>query len=867
MGQVYRATDTTLDRQVAIKILPDAFASDPERMARFEREAKTLASLNHPHIAAIYAVEKSAGMHALVMELVEGDDLSQRIARGAIPLDEALPIAKQIAEALEAAHERGAIHRDLKPGNIKVRSDGTVKVLDFGLAKAMEPTSSMSASASIPPTITTPAMTQAGMILGTAAYMSPEQARGTAVDKRADVWAFGVVLWEMLTGKRLFEGATVSDTLAAVLKTEPGWNALGPATPTAIRRLLRRCLEKDRKQRLDSAAAARLEIEEALTAPSAVESAAVPAPSSASRGRLAWMVAAAAVLMVAATAVWQQRHATTAPRPVTRFEIAVPQTDSPTSLALSPDGRQLAYVATTQGQSRVWVRLLDDTDARALVGTEGASFPFWAPNARAIGFFAEGKLKRVDLAGGASQALADAPNGRGGTWNSEGVILFTPGNATATNNVITRVSAAGGTPIAVTHLGPAEGSHRWPQFLPDGRRFIFFSTLGRSDTQGVYLGSLDGGEPIRVLATETPGVFVPPDRLLLVQGDALMAARFDAAQGTVAGELMQLAQPVGRDDGVLASAFSVAPGTLAYRATGGSQRRQLVWMDRTGKMVGSIGSPDINQLAQLALDPAGQRIAVVRTILGNFDVWLVDTSRGIPARFTFDPGGDRYPLWSADGQRVVFSSVRSGPLSLYEKSASGAGDEQLLAADAGVPLSWSPDGRFLLHQRAEPKTGIDLWVLPMTGERKSLAVVQTAMDQPGGEFSPDGRWLAYESNESGRFEVYVQPFPEAGGKWQMSSAGGTQPRWRRDGRELYYVAPDARLMAVTVAATPDGKTLDSGVPLPLFRTPLARGAGVTAGRPEYAVAPDGRFLMNTVVDDTVPSPITVVLNWEEGLGW
>jgi len=609
MGQVYRATDTTLDRQVAIKILPDAFASDPERMARFEREAKTLASLNHPHIAAIYAVEKSAGMHALVMELVEGDDLSQRIARGAIPLDEALPIAKQIAEALEAAHERGAIHRDLKPGNIKVRSDGTVKVLDFGLAKAMEPTSSMSASASIPPTITTPAMTQAGMILGTAAYMSPEQARGTAVDKRADVWAFGVVLWEMLTGKRLFEGATVSDTLAAVLKTEPGWNALGPATPTAIRRLLRRCLEKDRKQRLDSAAAARLEIEEALTAPSAVESAAVPAPSSASRGRLAWMVAAAAVLMVAAAAVWQQRHATTAPRPVTRFEIAVPQTDSPTSLALSPDGRQLAYVATTQGQSRVWVRLLDDTDARALVGTEGASFPFWAPNARAIGFFAEGKLKRVDLAGGASQALADAPNGRGGTWNSEGVILFTPGNATATNNVITRVSAAGGTPIAVTHLGPAEGSHRWPQFLPDGRRFIFFSTLGRSDTQGVYLGSLDGGEPIRVLATETPGVFVPPDRLLLVQGDALMAARFDAAQGTVAGELMQLAQPVGRDDGVLASAFSVAPGTLAYRATGGSQRRQLVWMDRTGKMVGSIGSPDINQLAQLALDPAGQRIA------------------------------------------------------------------------------------------------------------------------------------------------------------------------------------------------------------------------------------------------------------------
>jgi Tol biopolymer transport system component len=868
MGEVYRATDTNLKRAVAIKVLPGAVAADVDRLARFQREAEVLASLNHPNIAQIHGLEKSDGTTALVMELVEGPTLADRIAEGPIPIDDALLSAKQIAEALEAAHEQGIIHRDLKPGNIKVRSDGTVKVLDFGLAKAMEPTSAMSASASMPPTITTPAMTQAGMILGTAGYMSPEQARGTAVDKRADVWAFGVVLWEMLTGKRLFEGATVSDTLAAVLKTEPGWNALGPATPTAIRRLLRRCLEKDRKQRLDSAAAARLEIEEALTAPSAVEGAAVPAPSSASRGRLAWMVAAAAVLVVAAAAVWQQRHATRAPRPVTRFEIAVPQTDSPTSLALSPDGRQLAYVATTEGQSRVWVRLLDDTDARALVGTEGASFPFWAPDARAIGFFAEGKLKRVDLAGGASQALADAPNGRGGTWNSEGVILFTPGNVvSATNSVITRVSAAGGTPIAVTHLGPGEGSHRWPQFLPDGRRFMFFSTVGRSDTEGVYLGSLDGGEPIRVLATETPGVFVPPDRLLLVRGDALMAARFDAAQGTVAGELMQLAQPVGRDDGVLASAFSVAPGTLAYRATGGSQRRQLVWMDRTGKMVGSIGSPDTNQLAQLALDPAGQRIALVRTILGNFDVWLVDTSRGIPARFTFDPGGDRYPLWSADGRRVVFWSVRSGPSSLYEKSASGAGDEQLLAADAGVPLSWSPDGRFLLYQRAEPKTGIDLWVLPITGEQKPLAVVQTAMDQPGGEFSPDGRWLAYESNESGRFEVYVQPFPEAGGKWQMSSAGGTQPRWRRDGKELYYVAPDARLMAVTVAATPDGKTLDPGVPSPLFRTPLASGAGVTAGRPEYAVAPDGRFLMNTVVDGSAPSPITVVLNWEEGLGW
>ena len=580
---------------------------------------------------------------------------------------------------------------------------------------------------------------------------------------------------------------------------------------------------------------------------------------------LAWIVAAIA-LAVATAAVWQQRRDTAAAGPVTRFEIAVPPTDSPTSLALSPDGRQLAFVATTDGQSRLWVRLLDDTDARALAGTEGASFPFWAPDARALGFFAEGKLKRVDLAGGAPQVLADAPNGRGGTWSSEGVILFTPGNVVAArDSVITRVPAAGGTAMAVSHLAAGEGSHRWPQFLPDGRRFMFFSTNGRPDTQGVYLGSLDGGEPIRVLATETPAVFVPPDRVLLVRGDALMAARFDAAQGTVVAEPMSLAQPVGRDDGVAASAFSVSQGTLAYRATGGSQGRQLVWMDRTGKMVGAIGSPETNQLVQPAMDPAGQRIALTRNLLGNFDVWLLDISRGIPARFTFGPALEGYPLWSPDGLRVIFGSTRSGPVTLYEKAASGAGDELLLAEDAGVPLSWSPDGRFVLHSRANPRTGTDLWVLPMTGERKPLAVVQAAMEQPGGEFSPDGQWLAYESNESGRFEVYVQPFPEAGGKRQMSSAGGTQPRWRRDGKELYYVAPDALLMAVPVAMNRDGKTLDLGVPTPLFRTRLATGAGVTAGRPEYAVAPDNRFLMNTVVEDTAPAPITIVLNWESGL--
>jgi Tol biopolymer transport system component len=824
-------------------------------------------------------------------------------------LDEALAIAIQIADALATAHRAGVIHRDLKPGNIflvgKHGSSGDVrrggssgpplaKLLDFGLAKATAPAVA-GASLLMAPT-TPPSLTGQGTILGPFQYMAPEQVEGRDADARTDIFAFGAVLYEMLTGRKAFEGKSHASLMGAIMHAEPTpVSSVQPLTPRSVERIVRKCLAKDPDDRWQTARDLLDDLKWTVEA-DAPEGAAMPLagpqPGRFGSARLAWMVAAIAAaiaLVVATAAAWLLVRDTPAPLAVTRFEIAVPPTDSPTSLALSPDGRQLAYVATTEGQSRVWVRSLDAIAARMLAGTEGASFPFWAPDGRAIGFFAEGKLKRVDLAGGAPQVLADAPAGRGGTWSAEGVILFTPNNSAARDSAITRVAAGGGTPMTVTQLAAGEVGHRWPQFLPDGRRFMFFSTLGGSDTQGVYLASLDGGEPIRVLATETPGVFVPPDRLLLVRGDALMAARFDAAQGAVAGELMPLAQPVGRDER-LASAFSVSPGTLAYRATAGGQRRQLIWMDRTGKIVGSIGSPDSNNPAALALDPAGQRIAVYYPVLGNLDVWLVDASRGIPARFTFDPAADGMPLWSPDGRRVMFWSNRSGPFSLYEKSASGAGDEQLLAADVGAPLSWSPDGRFVLYQRADPKTGTDLWVLPLTGERKPpsfgpsltapnsgeprrslgvggpVAVVQTAMDQPGGEFSPDGRWLAYESNESGRLEVYVQPFPDAGGKWQASIAGGTQPRWRHDGKELYYVAPDARLMAVPMAVSPDGKTLDLGVPAPLFRTRLASGTGVIPGRPEYAVAPDGRFLMNTVVEDTAPSPITIVLNWEAGLG-
>lgn len=429
--------------------------------------------------------------------------------------------------------------------------------------------------------------------------------------------------------------------------------------------------------------------------------------------------------------------------------------------------------------------------------------------------------------------------------------------------MLMRVPASGSTPVPVTRLAENERSHRLPQFLPDGRSFLFFSAIAGPEIQGVYRGSLDDSTQRRVLATDASGLFVLPDHFLFVRGDALMAARFDAASGTVIGEPLAIAQPIGRDAGTFSDMFSASPHVLAYRSTGGGQRRQLVWVDRAGKLLESVGPIDESSMGSPDLDPTGQRVTVTRVVLRNFDIWLLDASRGIPTRFTFDQALEGAPTWSPDGQRMVFFSVREGRDTIFEKSASGAGEERVVAPDGGFPLSWSPDGRFLLYSRPDMKTGVDLWALPMTGDPKPFTVVQAAADQRGGEFSPDGRWLAYESNESGRLEVYVQPFPQAGGKWQASSAGGTQVRWRRDGRELYYLAPDGRLMAVSVAPGPDGKTLNLGVPVPLFQTRLATGANVVPGRPQYAVAPDGRFLLNTIVDDTAPSPITVVVNWTQ----
>jgi Tol biopolymer transport system component len=884
MGEVYRATDTNLKRSVAIKVLPDSFANDADRLARFTREAQTLASLNHPNIAAIHGLEESNGVRALVMEFVDGEDLSQRIARGAIPFDEALPLATQIATALEAAHELGIIHRDLKPANIKVRPDGTVKVLDFGLAKATGTAEAVPhdghgarhpfKGAADSPTTTSPAMTQAGMILGTAAYLAPEQAKGKPVDKRTDIWAFGAVLYEMLTGQRAFRGEGTTDTIVAVLSKEPEWSALPRDTPPAIRRLLRRCLEKDRKGRLADVADARLEIEDALTAPAADPTGAIAASSA--RARLPWaLVATLSVALVAGLLAWAPWR----PAPAlaeTRVDIVTPGTTATMSFALSPDGRQLVFVASGDGGSRLWLRSLATTTPQPLAGTEGASFPFWSPDGRSIGFFAATALKRLDLGGGAPQALAPVIRGFGGTWHADGIIVFASGR----NGPLMRVSATGGEAVAVTTLGPHQLGHVWPHVLPDGRRFLFF-VRGAPDTTGIYLGSLDGSTPTRLTSADSAGVYLPEGPgpaeasreggwLLWVRAGALVARRLAVAQAALAGEPVTLADGMpGYDETYLnRSAVSVAATRLVAYRTAAVSHRQLTWFERSGAARGTVGGPDRSGLSSPSLSPDGRRVAVSRTLEGNTDLWLLDGPR--MSRVTFDAASDRIPRWSPDGTRIVFGSSRSGPFEIYHKLAGGAGvEERLVPADQmAFAASWSPDGRFLLYVNTDTQTATDLWVLAMTGDRPSSVFLKTPFSERWGTFSPDGRWVAYHSDESGQHEIYLRPFgpPGAsgtaagtgGGQRQVSTAGGVYPVWRRDGRELYYLDPQGTMMGVSI--TVSGAKLEPGSAFVLFPTRIL-GGGVDRGLgPQYDVAPDGRFLINTVLDDAA-APITLLMNW------
>ena len=740
MGQVLRARDTKLDRDVAIKILPEAFAHDADRLARFQREAKTLASLNHPNIAAIYGFEESGGMTALVMELVEGEDLSQRIARGPIPLDEALPIAKQVAEALEAAHEQGIIHRDLKPANIKVRPDGTVKVLDFGLAKAMEATGAMSPSVSQSPTITTPAMTQAGMLLGTAAYMSPEQARGKVVDKRADIWAFGCVLYEMVTGRRAFAGEDVSDTLANVLKTAPVWTALPELIPTPITRLLRRSLEKDRQRRLDSAADARLEIDDALTAPAigeGVARASVVLVAPYWRRVLPWAVASAlgvglALVLLVWWAPWRPLPAAAAPLRLeatlgadVSLVITAGNQDAPEGNAavVSPDGFRLAFVAAPPGSApRLYVRRLDQLTATPLEGTEGAVGPFFSPDGQWIAFFGGGTLKKIAVTGGAPVTLADATAARGGSWAEDGTIVF---GTNSGNRGLRRVSAVGG--MAEQLTTPATGveaTHRWPQVLPGGRAVLYTVSAVPADYTNAWLAvtPLPAGTPHVVQRGGSYGRYLPSGHLTWVHDGTLFAAPFDLSTLAVTGPAVPVVA------GVVSSTTSGGAqvevsrtGTLEYIPGGeNASPAPLDWLTRDGKTTALRATPANWSGVQIA--PDGHRLAFALADAANFDVWTYDAARDALTRLTFDPGLDSNPVWTPDGQRLVYSAVNGGTAqNLYWQRADGGGDATRLTTSSYVqsPGSWHPSGRFLAFEEIRPQTGSNLLILPVEGDEAS----------------------------------------------------------------------------------------------------------------------------------------------------
>jgi serine/threonine protein kinase len=852
MGEVYRARDTKLNRDVALKILPNAFAIDGDRIARFRREAQVLASLNHPNIAHIYGFEDSGSTHALVLELVEGPTLADRIAKGPIPLDEALPIARQIAEALEAAHEQGIIHRDLKPANIKLRDDGTVKVLDFGLAKAMEPASAISPALTASPTITTPAqMTGVGMILGTAAYMSPEQAKGRPADKRSDVWAFGCVVYEMLAGQRAFPGDDLSETFAAVIKSEPDWAALPPEIPIAIRALIRQCLEKDAHRRVSGMAAARFVLtERAILA---------PAPTQAARAStLSYVVAvvsALAALAIGVTATVRELRRSSPPE--MRVDLNTPSTPAPLDFALSPDGRYLAFVASGDGPKRLWLRSLDEVDARPLMGTDDASLPFWSPDSHVVAYFAASKLFTIDLSGSPPHALADAPVPRGGTWNVDGTILFSPNTG-----ALRRVQASGGTVTAVTQLTAGHAFHRYPQFLPDGRHFLFYVN-GSVDVVGLYLGSLDGGQPKRLAAIDGGGVLLPPDRIIFANQGALFERQLDIAHGELIGEprvLAESAVPLTLGPGGGMGVSASAAGHVAYRAGSGA-RTELVWFDRTGKVLEHATEADANGMAYPDLSPDGRHVAVIRSIQNNQDIWLVDLVRRGLTRFTFDGATDTVPLWMPDGARILFTSNRKRAFDIYVGTANQPGNEQPLLEDsspAKVPQDVSKDGRFLLYYEVTPGNGRDLFAVDLTShDRRPVGVANTPFEETLARFSPDGRWVAYQTNATGRFEIVVQPFPGRGGHWQVSTAGGVAPRWRADGREIYFIAPDGSMMAAAV--TIGGAAFDAEPPVKLFATKVVNGGSIAANAPQYAVSRDGHFLINQMLDGP-PTPIVLILN-------
>jgi serine/threonine-protein kinase len=819
MGVVYRAHDTKLGRDVAIKALPDAFANDSDRLQRFQREAQVLASLNHPNIAQIYGLEESDKTRCIVMELVEGETLQKRLKRGAIPVDEALGIAKQIVEALETAHKRGVVHRDLKPGNVMLTRDGKVKVLDFGLAKALQEQHPSNLSNS--PTLVSAASIP-GVILGTAAYMSPEQARGSEADNRSDIFSFGAVLYEMLTGTQAFQGGTVSDVLAAILKTEPDLSSLHKVNVRTLD-LLRRCLDKNPERRWQAAGDLRIEIENLLAIPAGEQTQTTAQPTvirNIWRERVLGIIAAAGIAAAGVTLWAPWRIAVPASLVRVNGELGADvslaaNVNGNSALALSPDGSTLAFVGAKDGPAQIYIRRLGQLQASPLAGTSGASSPFFSPDGRWLGFFADGKLKKISVTGGAPVTLVDAPAPRGGSWGDDGTIVFHPNPLGG----LLRVSSAGGKAEPLTKLGEGEQTHRWPQVLPGAKAVLYMSSAvgNNCETSDIMIQPLPSGTPKLLIRGGYHPHYAASGHLLYIHEGTVFAAPFDLNRFEVTGQSVPAVEGVSAVPGSCAAQVAVSPtGGFTYLpARNAGNDSPVLWMAHDGKTAPLRAMP--SDWGNPRFSPDGQRLAM-DIFSGNVDVWIYEWARDTLTRLTFDPGDDRSPVWTPDGKRIAFASSRArGQSNLYWQRADGTGEVQPLteSSDLQFPISFHPSGKYLAFVETSLKTSNDVMILPIEGDEtsgwkpgKPSVFLNTPANELEPVFSPDGHWIAYSSDESGRYELFVRPFPGPGGKWQISTAGGGEAAWSRNSHELLYRGLDNRIMAASYSVDGDSFKAD-----------------------------------------------------------
>ena len=857
MGEVYRAYDPKVNREVAIKILPASFSTDKDRLARFEQEAQAAGGLNHPNILIIHHIDTHVGAPYIVSELLEGETLRDRMGGVALPQRKAIDYALQMAHGLAAAHEKGIVHRDLKPENIFITKDGRLKILDFGLAK-LTGADSGQPQTEVP---TRRVNTDPGMVMGTIGYMSPEQVRGKPTDHRSDIFSFGAILYEMLSGRRAFRGESTADTISAILREDPlELSSTNQTVNPALERVVNHCLEKSPEERFNSARDLAFAIEalsgSATSSDATTVLAVLPASKRKRRETIAWSVAGVLLIACAVFALLYFWPRSVDKRQIS-FAIEMPEKASEIGQpAISPDGRMIVFQATTEGTRALFLRTIDSIVVQKLAGTDDGYLPFWSPDSRYIGFFGNNKLKKVDLNGGSPQTLCDAGNGIGGSWNREGTILFG-----SENHPLQRVSAAGGTATVVLPLGAEhkELDHEFPFFLPDGRHFLYYSWKGNRGAIEIFVGSLDGSRKM-VFRNDSNVTYVAPGYLLFARENTLMAQLFDASKLELTGDPFPVMEHVAFTASGSYSHFSVSEnGTLVFWK-GTDVGRQLAWFDRSGKQIATVGPPGTYN--DIMLSPDGARAAIQKIDGGNSDIWIMDLARGLPQRFTFSPNSEDNPSWSPDGNFLIYTSNMEGKTVFFRKNSSGAGSEERIyetasAIDDGT--DWSADGKNLLFEDVGDKTLGDIWVLPLDGSAKAQPVLQSEFAQFHGRLSPDAHWIAYASIESGRPEVYVQSFPPAGGKWQVSTDGGAQPRWRRDGKELYFMSPDRKLMAVDVKL---GATFEMGTPKPLFQT---RVTNFTSPN-RYDVTADGqRFLVNSSVEENSRNPLVVILNWAAGI--